>query len=250
MEWKKTSISGAELERQQQAYIKEALEMAKRSVTSQFGSSDKNSVDDKAAVEKAAAEKNAAEKAAAEKIFAEKAAAEKAAAEKIAAEKAAAERITAEKAAAEKIAAEKAAAEKIAAERAAAEKIAAEKAAEKIAAEKAAEKIAAEKAAEKTDENNTINIFEEDKEDEELTQFSPITEEKTECEAPKIVSEEIEQSGEPDIIDIAQIKKENFTKESDQAQISSDPPNFNNYINQHNKARCNCPNCQRKRQQQ
>ena len=221
MEWKKTSISGAELERQQQAYIKEALEMAKRSVTSQFGSSDKNSVDDKAAVEKASAEKIAAEKAAAEKIFAEKAAAEKAAAEKIAAEKAAAERITAEKAAAEK-----------------------------IAAEKAAEKTAAEKAAEKTDENNTINIFEEDKEDEELTQFSPITEEKTECEAPKIVSEEIEQSGEPDIIDIAQIKKENFTKESDQAQISSDPPNFNNYINQHNKARCNCPNCQRKRQQQ
>ena len=239
MEWKKTSISGAELERQQQAYIKEALEMAKRSVTSQFGSSDKNSVYDKAAVEKAAAEKIAAEKAAGEKIFAEKAAAEKAAAEKIAAEKAAAEKIAAEKAAAEKIAAEKAA-----------EKIAAEKAAEKTAAEKAAEKTAAEKAAEKTDENNTINIFEEDKEDEELTQFSPITEEKTECEAPKIVSEEIEQSGEPDIIDIAQIKKENFTKESDQAQISSDPPNFNNYINQHNKARCNCPNCQRKRQQQ
>ncbi len=208
MEWKKTSISGAELEKQQQAYIKEALEMAKRSVTSQFGSSDKKSVDEKAAAEKVAAEK-------------------------IAAEKAAAEKIAAEKAAAEKIAAEKAAAEKIAAEKAAAERIAAEKA-----------------AADKADENNTVNISEEDKEDEDLTQFSPIAEEETVCEAPKTVSDETVQSGEPDIIDIAQIKKENFTKESNLAQSSNNPPNFNNYINQHNKAQCNCPNCQRKRQQQ
>ena len=177
MEWKKTSISGAELERQQQAYIKEALEMAKRSVTSQFGSSDKISADEKADFEKTAAEKAAAEKA-------------------------------------------------------------------------AAEKAAAERAAENAPENNTTNICEENKEDDDLTQFSPIIEEETECAAPKTASEEPIQSGEPDIIDIAQIKKENFTKESGQAQISSDPPNFNNYIDQHNKAQCNCPNCQRKRQQQ
>ena len=207
MEWKKTSISGAELERQQQAYIKEALEMAKRSVTSQFGSSDKISADEKADFEKTAAEKAAAEKAAAEKAAAEKAAADKAAAEKAAAEKAAAEKA-------------------------------------------AAEKTAAEKAAENASENNTTNICEENKEDDDLTQFSPIIEEETECAAPKTASEEPIQSGEPDIIDIAQIKKENFTKESGQAQISSDPPNFNNYIDQHNKAQCNCPNCQRKRQQQ
>ena len=187
MEWKKTSISGAELERQQQAYIKEALEMAKRSVTSQFGSSDKISADEKADFEKTAAEKAAAEKAAAEKAAAEKAAAEKA---------------------------------------------------------------AAERAAENAPENNTTNICEENKEDDDLTQFSSIIEEETKCAAPKTASEEPIQSGEPDIIDIAQIKKENFTKESGQAQISSDPPNFNNYIDQHNKAQCNCPNCQRKRQQQ
>ena len=56
MEWKKTSISGAELEKQQQAYIKEALEMAKRSVTSQFGNSDKKSADEKSAAEKADAD--------------------------------------------------------------------------------------------------------------------------------------------------------------------------------------------------
>ena len=77
MEWKKTSISGAELERQQQAYIKEALEMAKRSVTSHFGSSDKKTADEKIAADKAIAEKSAAEKVAAEKAAAEKAAAEK-----------------------------------------------------------------------------------------------------------------------------------------------------------------------------
>ena len=97
MEWKKSNISSSELERQQEAYIKEALEMAKRSIT---GGSDKAAAE-KLAAEKAAAEKLAAEKAAAEKAAAEKAAAEKLAAEKEAAEKAAAEKETAEKSAAE-----------------------------------------------------------------------------------------------------------------------------------------------------
>ncbi len=234
MEWKKTSISGAELEKQQQAYIKEALEMAKRSVTAQLEKSDKKASDEKSAAEKLAAEKATAEKAA------EKAAAEKAAAEKFAAEKAAAEKAAAEKAAAEKLAAEKAAAEKAAAEKAAAEQAAAEKA--------AAEKAAAD--AETTDENNAVNKCEEEMKEEELTQFLPIAEEETECEAQNDASEETVQSGEPDIIDIAQIKKENFTRETDCTQSTNNPPNFNNYINQHNKAQCGCPNCQRKRQQQ
>lgn len=214
MEWKKTSISGAELEKQQQAYIKEALEMAKRSVTAQLEKSDKKASDEKSAAEKLAAEKATAEKAA------EKAAAEKAAAEKFAAEKAAAEKAAAEKAAAEQAAAEKAAAEKAAAD------------------------------AETTDENNAVNKCEEEMKEEELTQFLPIAEEETECEAQNDASEETVQSGEPDIIDIAQIKKENFTRETDCTQSTNNPPNFNNYINQHNKAQCGCPNCQRKRQQQ
>ena len=227
MEWKKSNISGAELEKQQQAYIKEALEMAKRSVTAQLDNSAKIAAAEKAAAEKATAERVAAEKAAAERVAAEKAAAEKAAAEKAAAEKAAAEK------AAEKAAAEKATAERVAAEKAAAEKTAADKA--------AAEKAAVNKAEEKADEEN---------EEEELTQFSPIAEEESECEPPKMPMQEITQSGEPDIIDIAQIKKENFTKESNSDRSTNTPPNFNNYINQHNKAQCNCPNCQRKRSQQ
>ena len=90
MEWKKSNISSSELERQQEAYIKEALEMAKRSIT---GGSDKAAAE-KLAAEKAAAEKAAAEKAAAEKLAAEKEAAEKAAAEKETAEKSAAEEFT------------------------------------------------------------------------------------------------------------------------------------------------------------
>ncbi len=99
-------------------------------------------IDGKYQVKETAQEIAEREAAAAAKAAAEKAAAEKAAAEKAAAEKAAAEKAAAEKAAAEKAAAEKAAA-KAAAEKAAAEKAAAEKAAAKRAAE--AEKAAAEK---------------------------------------------------------------------------------------------------------
>mgnify|MGYP001144615992 CR=1 FL=1 len=199
MEWKKSNISGSELEKQQQAYIKEALEMAKRSVAVHL---------DNAAIE---AEKAAAEKAAAEKAAAEKAAAEKAAVEKAAAEKAAVEKAAAEKAAVEKAAVEKADAEKAAAEKAAAEK----------------------------------------KEAEELTKYTGdnkntecINESKTECCDESINNE--------DIIDIAELKRKKQEQTSiapTQNNASSNPPNFNNYINNHNKAQCNCPNCQRKRAQ-
>lgn len=192
MEWTKSNLSGSELEKQQQAYIKEALEMAKRSVSSQL----------EKAAEKAAAEKAAAEKAAAEKAAAEKAAAEKAAVEKAAAEKAAAEKAAAEKAAAEKAAAEKAAAEK---------------------------------------------AIKKEEEKEELTQFAPGIEETEDDCPPTELMPETGKSDEEEIIDIAQIKKENFTVTNAPTAKSVNPPSFNNYINQHNKAQGSCPNCQRKR---
>ena len=189
MEWTKSNISGSELERQQQAYIKEALEMAKRSVSLQM--------------------ENAAAKAAAEKAAAEKAAAEKAAAEKAAAEKAAAE-----KAAAEKAAAEKAAAEKAADDKADAEQI-----------------------------NNENDI-----EKEELTQYAADLDEEAEevCPAAEPIRDTAERD-DVDIIDIAQVKKENFTETAMPSEKPVNPPGFNNYINRHNQAQGSCPNCQRKR---
>ena len=271
MEWTKSNISSSELEQKQQAYIKEALEMAKRSLSMQ----EEKMIAEKAAAEKAAAEKAAAEKAAAGKVAAEKAAAEKAAAEKVAAEKAAAEKAAAEKAAAEKAAAEKAAAEKVAAEKAAAEKAAAEKAAaEKAAAERAAaEKAAAEKAkeeftklSEKTEDLNEPVFEKEETSEKEPAAPAPVfqmltanrDEEKEQCPKPEqdnaAVSKE-EKNGndcrneqkdkncDEDIIDIAARKKQ----QAAQQQRPNSPANFNQYINQHNRSQCNCPSCQKKR---
>ncbi len=237
MEWKKSNISQSELEKQQQAYIKEALEMAKRSVASQF---------EKAAeIEKAKAEREAAEK-----IEAERIAAEKAEAERIAAEKAEAERIAAEKAEAERIAAEKAEAERIAAEKAETERIAAEKAeAERIAAEKAeAERIVAEKT-----EAETLK--------EELTSYCGTNEEADKDES--CPDQCLNLSDKDDIIDVTEVKKamepseaQNKSRQRTMTQNGaankkpSSPPNFNRFINEHNKSQCNCPNCQKRRAEQ
>ena len=245
MEWKKSNISQSELEKQQQAYIKEALEMAKKSMASQFEKT--------AEIEKAENERKAAEKAEAERI-----AAEKAEAERIAAERAEAERIAAEKAKAEKIAAERAEAERIAAERAEAERIAAEKAkAERIAAERAeAERIAAEKIKEEL----TVYHNSEENDNNEVQDIS-----KGSCQMSddkKICCEENSiKLNEEDIIDISEIKKSSERQQSQQHQNQSqspnqtqrqnvNPPNFNRYINDHNKNQCNCPNCRRKRAEQ
>ena len=177
MEWKKSNITQTELEKQQQAYIKEALEMAKRSVTAQF--------------EKAERAEN--------------------------------ERIAAEKAEAERIAAEKAEAERIAAEKAVTERIAAEKA--KTESQKLKEEL--------TTYSNTEN----------------------EPDQPETCTEPPPASSE-DIIDISEFKKnagqvrQNNRNQPPQQKPSSPPPNFNRYINDHNKSQCNCPNCQRKRAEQ
>ena len=237
MEWKKSNISQSELEKQQQAYIKEALEMAKRSVASQF---------EKAAeIEKAKAEREAAEK-----IEAERIAAENAEAERVAAEKAEAERIAAEKAEAERVAAEKAEAERIAAEKAEAERIAAEKAeAERIAAEKAeAERIAAEKT-----EAETLK--------EELTSYCGTNEEADKDES--CLDQCLNLSDKDDIIDVTEVKKamepseaqsksrqRTMTQNGAANKKPSSPPNFNRFINEHNKSQCNCPNCQKRRAEQ
>ena len=227
MEWKKSNISQSELEKQQQAYIKEALEMAKRSVASQF---------EKAAeIEKAKAEREAAEK-----IEAERIAAEKAEAERVAAEKAEAERIAAEKAEAERIAAEKAEAERIAAEKAEAERIAAEKA--------EAERIAAEKT-----EAETLK--------EELTSYCGTNEEADKDES--CPDQCLNLSDKDDIIDVTEVKKamepseaQNKSRQRTMTQNGaankkpSSPPNFNRFINEHNKSQCNCPNCQKRRAEQ
>ena len=226
MEWTKSNISSSELEQKQQAYIKEALEMAKRSLSMQE-----------------------------EKMIAEKAAAEKAAAEKAAAEKAAAEKVAAEKAAAEKAAAEKAAAEKAAAERAAAEKAAAEKAKEEFT-----------KLSEKTEDLNEPVFEKEETSEKEPAAPAPVfqmltanrDEEKEQCPKPEqdnaAVSKE-EKNGndcrneqkdkncDEDIIDIAARKKQ----QAAQQQRPNSPANFNQYINQHNRSQCNCPSCQKKR---
>lgn len=223
MEWKKSNISQSELEKQQQAYIKEALEMAKRSVASQF---EKAAEMEKAKVEREAAEKAEAERIAAEKVEAERVAAEKAEAERIAAEKAKAERVAAEKAEAERIAAEKAEAERAAAEKAKAE----------------SEKLK-----------------------EELTSFAEPEEDTTDC---KPCSDEcLKQSDKDCVIDIEEVKKtmsapekqdrnqahnqeRAITQNNTPNRKQGNPPNFNRYINEHNKNQCNCPNCQRRRAEQ
>ncbi len=207
MEWKKSNISQSELEKQQQAYIKEALEMAKRSVASQF---------EKAAeIEKAKAEREAAEK-----IEAERIAAEKAEAERVAAEKAEAERIVAEKAEAERIAAEKAEAERIVAEKTEAETL-----------------------------------------KEELTSYCGTNEEADKYES--CLDQCLNLSDKDDIIDVTEVKKamepseaQNKSRQRTMTQNGaankkpSSPPNFNRFINEHNKSQCNCPNCQKRRAEQ
>ncbi len=207
MEWKKSNISQSELEKQQQAYIKEALEMAKRSVASQF---------EKAAeIEKAKAEREAAEK-----IEAERIATEKAEAERIAAEKAEAERIAAEKAEAERIAAEKAEAERIASEKAEAEAL-----------------------------------------KEELTSYCGTDED---ADKDKSCPDQcLNLSDKDDIIDVTEVKKamepcephnksqqRTMTQNGAANRKPSSPPNFNRFINEHNKSQCNCPNCQKRRAEQ
>ncbi len=197
MEWKKSNISQSELEKQQQAYIKEALEMAKRSVASQF---------EKAAeIEKAKAEREAAEK-----IEAERIATEKAEAERIAAEKAEAERIAAEKAEAERIAAEKAEAEAL---------------------------------------------------KEELTSYCGTDED---ADKDKSCPDQcLNLSDKDDIIDVTEVKKamepcephnksqqRTMTQNGAANRKPSSPPNFNRFINEHNKSQCNCPNCQKRRAEQ
>lgn len=220
MEWKKSNMSQNELEKQQQAYIKEALEMAKRSMASQL---------DKAA------EAERLKKEAAEKAAQEKAAAEKASQEKIAAEKAAQERAAAEKAAQEKAAAEKAAQEK-------------------SAAEKAGEKNTQEELPKyhELKENVNIEISKDYEEAEEIHDIDGSTS-SDEGDAEECRSN----TSEDDIIDISQIKN---SSDGHQKNISQDkmpvrsqngnPPNFNRYINEHNKNQCNCPHCQRKRAEQ
>ena len=177
MEWKKSNISQSELEKQQQAYIKEALEMAKRSVASQF---------EKAAeIEKAKEEREAAEKAEAERV---------------AAEKAEAERIVAEKTEAETL-------------------------------------------------------------KEELTSYCGTNEEADKDES--CPDQCLNLSDKDDIIDVTEVKKamepseaQNKSRQRTMTQNGaankkpSSPPNFNRFINEHNKSQCNCPNCQKRRAEQ
>ncbi|MCM1054930.1 MAG: hypothetical protein NC394_05325 [Bacteroides sp.] len=231
MEWKKSSISQSELEKQQQAYIKEALEMAKKSVISQFEKKDE--------VEKAERERLAAEKAEAERI-----AAEKAEAERIAAQKAESERLAAEKAEAERLAAEKAEAERLAAEKAKAERLAAEKLKEELTVYHNAEET--EEAAEASDSPAAV--------------CPESCEEKDRCEIPSAEEEREHKDDEEDIIDMCELKnlsekerEANYRVQSRnpvQPQVQTNPPNFNRYINDHNKNQCNCPNCRRKRAEQ
>ena len=222
MEWKKSNISGAELEQKQQAYIKEALEMAKRSSAK---SQEDEAVRAQEAAEKMAKEKAAAEKEAAEKAEAERRAeaARKAAEEKAAREKAEAERkATEEKAEAERKAAE----EKAEAERKAAENAAAE--AEKEAAENEAEDNAEELI---NSDGFAELIGGDDTEDKDADHCE---EEQGKCE-----------DTDSELIDTAQLAHTENSEKAEQNEPA--PANFNQYINQHNKAQCNCPNCRRKR---
>lgn len=259
MEWTKSNISSAELEQKQQAYIKEALEMAKRSAKNQddetIKAQERAAAEKKAAEEKAAAELRAAEKAESER----RAAAEKRAdEEKIEAERKAAE----EKAEAERKAAE----EKVEAERKAAK-------ADKIETEKAAEgerEVEEERTAGESEVSETEDNSDSEAEPEELIDLEEFTEpigsndadEKCdECEdhgAEDTVSNEDEKGssvsekqevcddGDDELIDTAQLAHTKNPAKSEQKETA--PANFNQYINLHNeKAQCNCPNCQRKR---
>ncbi len=242
MEWKKTNISSSELEKQQQAYIKEALEMAKKSIS---------------------IEKNKAEKAAAEKAAAEKAAAEKAAAEKAAAEKAAAEKAAAEKAAAEKAAAEKAAAEKAAEEIKEQEELKVKSEMTKFEKE---EGIDENILIEEDNMDNSEDIIIESNENTDTIESNENTDtiessENTENIAKEeIAQSEIVNNGEEcddGIIDLSQpifpecnADTEKKTENKPLSQNSpnpSNPPNFDSYIRQHNQSQGGCPNCQKRR---
>ena len=244
MEWTKSNISGAELERKQQAYIKEALEMAKRS-------KGQDEELERTAAEKAKAERKAAE----EKAEAERKAAERAAAEKQAAEeKAEAERKAAERAAAEKQAAEKRAeaerkAAKEKAERAAAEKEEAAKRkseSEKEAVEKERKDIADEEAdvEELIDPEDFAELIGDDNMDEDVEDKGK----DDKHEANEVGSEERGDCGNKDeeLIDTSQLAHTKNPSNSSQKENAA--ANFNQYINLHNsQTQCNCPNCQKKR---
>ena len=257
MEWTKSNISRAELEQKQQAYIKEALEMAKRSSAKaqddealrekeKKKAAEKAEAERKAAEEKAAAERKAAEaKAAAERMMEEKAAAERKAEEekaayekKIAEEKAAAERKAAEKAEAERKAAE----EKAAAERKAAEEEAKEQELGDISDENAEpeEMVDPEDfveliGAENTDEKCKDECTDDDKGEGECRDNGAEYEKHDECS-----------DNDNDLINTAQLAQ---TKNpSNTSQKETAPANFNQYINRHNNnVQRNCPNCQKKR---
>ncbi len=187
MEWKKSNISQSELEKRQQAYIKEALEMAKRSVASQF---EKAKEMEQAEAERKAAEQAEAERKAAEQVEAERKAAEQAEVERIAAEKAEAEKLK-----------------------------------------------------------------------EEMTVYS-------EPQAPEegcgsCSDECLNLSDKDSIIDISEVKKtmepsekregnreRSITRQNPPCANQNTPPNFNRYINEHNKNQCNCPNCRKRRAEQ
>ena len=227
MEWTKSNISGAELEQKQQAYIKEALEMAKRSKAQDDGAlreQEKAAKEKKAAEERAEAERKAAEKKAAE----EKAEAERKAAE----EKAEAERKAAEKKAE---AERKAANEKAEAEKAAKEKE--EAAREKDEAAEEAEDNADDEAEELIDPGDFAELIgaEDIEDDDECGDDSDDNEKQDDCD-----------DKDDGLIDTEQLA--HTKKAANSSQKESAPANFNQYINQHNnKAQCNCPSCQRKR---
>lgn len=83
----------------------------------------------------------------------------------------------------------------------------------------------------------------EDNDDENKTKFAALDEDEA-CKENSDLN--IFQQGESDVIDIGKLR--NFTQSEESK--SSNPPNFNSYINQHNKAQGNCQSCQRKRASQ
>ena len=221
MEWKKSNISQSELEKQQQTYIKEALEMAKRSAALQF-----------------------------EKLVAS----EKARNEFIAAEKTETKPIAAEKTEIKPIAAEKTEIKPIAAEKTEIKPIASEKTeTEPVTTEKTEIKPVT---SEKT-ETEPDNI----KDKEETDTF--IIPKEAETDSASYSGEILDQSDKDCVIDIEEVRKTIEIHEknnSSQPQLTAQnntvsrkqvaPPNFNRYINDHNRNQCNCPNCQKRRTEQ
>ena len=188
MNWKKTDYDEAKLEEKQRAYIREAMEMAKRSLSKGEAA--------------AAAEKTA-------ETVVEKA-------EPVAAE-APVEAVIEKAEPAAEVKAEETA--KTVVETAPVEEVNAE-------VETAQEEAFPKEQEEKTEEM----LF-----SEELTRYIPEEEaaEKDCCEEAK----------EKDVLDV---RTELMPKEESSC---AEPPNFNQYINNHNRNHCGCPACQAKRQQ-